>query len=402
MLLIGMTVIDHFRALPSLAMIGLVLVSVIFTKPKDILINIKSNKALLTLSLSFVIMLPSYFYSDNIMEYFDSLRIHIPYLILPFAFALLPKFSKKQFLTFYYLFMVLIFFAAAFAFAFYLHHTAEVNQLYLESKVMPTLVQHHPTFSLMLAFATFSAYHLYFKEEFYILHQAEKYFILFAGIFLFIFTHVFSVRVGLIALYAIMIVEVLMYIIKTKKVLKGIMTIGLCLIVGVGTLFFSPTFKNKLQNTTEDYEAYSKNGSANNKSLASRMISYKNALEITENSSWLIGCGIGDIKPLNLEIFAKKYPDISKPIIPHNQFLYVLASTGLIGLGFFLYSFYFPLFYRKNYTNDLLLIQYTLLSVAFMVEAFIETQLGVAFSILFILLPLNQLSSSIPEDLIKS
>ncbi len=127
-------------------------------------------------------------------------------------------------------------------------------------------------------------------------------------------------------------------------------------------------------------------GSANNKSLASRMISYKNALEITQNSSWLLGCGLGDIRDLNTQLFKEKYPDVSKPIIPHNQFLFILAATGIIGLILFLFFWIYPLWYLKQFAHPFLWGIYTLMFLSFQVEAVLETQLGVAFCIFFILL----------------
>jgi O-antigen ligase len=151
-------------------------------------------------------------------------------------------------------------------------------------------------------------------------------------------------------------------------------------------LLNSPTFKNKLINTGQDLAVISNNASANNQSLASRLISYKNAIEICNQTSWLFGCGLGDINDLNTQIFKQTFPDVSKPILPHNQFLFLLAATGITGLLFFSMSFFYPLWYFRKRLNPALYGIYLLLFFAFQVEPVLQTQLGVAFSLFFILM----------------
>jgi O-antigen ligase len=164
------------------------------------------------------------------------------------------------------------------------------------------------------------------------------------------------------------------------------------------TFKFSPTVRNKLTNTQKDIDNYKNGGSANDQSLGSRMISYKNAIEIAENSSWLLGCGLGDIEDLNNQIFAEKYPDITKKIIPHNQFLFYLASIGILGLLIFIVSFYYPII--SNLQNLNLLAHYLVILIAFLIEAFLTTQLGVAYTIIFILLFVNNTKTGYNKELV--
>lgn len=128
------------------------------------------------------------------------------------------------------------------------------------------------------------------------------------------------------------------------------------------------------------------NASANNKSLASRKISYLNAIQIAKESGWVFGSGLGDIRDLNNALFASKYPDVSKPIIPHNQFLYLLAAIGISGLLIFVLGWIYPAFYFGFNTSPLFWGIYILMFFAFQFEAVLQTQLGVAFCLLFLLL----------------
>jgi O-antigen ligase len=116
------------------------------------------------------------------------------------------------------------------------------------------------------------------------------------------------------------------------------------------------------------------------------MVSYKTALEIAKENIWL-GSGQGDLQDKNNALFRRDYPSIITPIIPHNQFIYYLAATGLIGLIIFSLSFTAPLWISKFYKIELMQFAYAILLIAFQFEAMIETQIGVACTLLIVLIP---------------
>jgi O-antigen ligase len=397
LLVAGIFALDFFRALPSIAMIGVVASAVFFTNPATLVRNFLHRKTFLVLSVTFLFLLPSFFYSQNHAYFWERLQIHLPYLLLPLAFASLDPMKPRVWLGIYYLFFLLALVTSVIAFVNYLMHQAEVNQLYLESRVMPTFVSHHPTFSLMIAFGSYIAYFLRSKNV-YLFHVNEKYLLAGGGIFLFIFLHVFSVRSGLIVLYALVFAEFYRLTFIRKQWKTGFISLAVCLLAGVITLAISPTVRNKFINTSKDLSIVRNNESANHYSLASRMLSYKNAFSIAGSTSWLWGCGLGDVEDMNTGLFRANHPDVSKIIIPHNQFLYFLAATGIIGVVVFSCSFFYPLFAARNYRNELLFAHYLILLVAFQFEALLETQLGVAYSVIFILLPLNRAGSEAPEE----
>ena len=66
----------------------------------------------------------------------------------------------------YYFFLIGVFIISLDAFVNYVNNSEVINQMYLQSQVMPTIVSHHPTFSIMITFAIYVAYYLY-KHQFY-------------------------------------------------------------------------------------------------------------------------------------------------------------------------------------------------------------------------------------------
>ncbi|OYU96318.1 MAG: hypothetical protein CFE21_07935 [Bacteroidetes bacterium B1(2017)] len=385
----GMLLIDFIRILPSISMVVLVLLGISYLLKPIALEGRQNSKPFYSLALTFAILLPSILYSENHSYLFERWQIALPYLLLPIAFIKIPKLSTRRHFLLYESYFFFILLISLIAFVYYLFNQQLINQLYLESRVMPTIVSHHPTLSLMIVFAIYVSYWLYQSKRYYKL-PLEKNIFLLGGTFLFIFIHVFSVRSGLLALYVIILVELGRWIFQKKQYKKALISGAILILVGTATLFLSPTVSNKIANTTQDLNNYQNEGSANNQSLGSRIISYKNAIQIAQNTSLLWGCGLGDLEDLNLEIFKTQYPEISKPIIPHNQFLYYLAAIGILGVIMFTLFFYFPLFYQKAFLDPLLLIHVIIISIGFQFEAPMETQIGVAYTLIFILLPIHQ------------
>lgn len=389
LLVAGIFLIDVIRILPSLSMAGLVFLGIFYGIQKRGLNQTPNKTPFLLLTLCFLILLPSYFYSENTNYWMQKIQIAIPFLLLPLVFIKIPALSPQKYLQVLSFYILGTFLISAVAFINYLSNQAEINQMYLESKVMPTLVSHHPTFSLMIVFAIYLCYYM-LQEKRTVLFKKEKIAFLSIGVFLFVFAHVFSVRSGLLSLYVLIGIEILKLIFQ-KKQIKLALYIGISVsIIGLVTMYLSPTVSNKIANTSQDLQAMNKQGSANNQSLSSRLISYKNAIEINQNTHIWFGCGLGDIEDLNLQIFAKKYPDVSKPIIPHNQFLYYLAAIGISGLILFVIGFFGPLFIQRAYTNPILFTHLLLSFLYFMVESPLITQIGVAYVLSFFLLALHQ------------
>ncbi len=389
LLIAGIFLLDVVRILPSLSMIGITLLGLFYWFQKKEPIFSPKTKPFLILTLCFWVLLPSYFYSDNLNYFNQKIQIALPFLLLPLAFIKIPVLSRLQYVRLLAFFLVGTFVISLAAFINYLANQESINQLYLESKVMPTLVSHHPTFSMMIVFAIYVSYYLSQEKE-KIFIKNEKIAFLVMGLFLLVFIHIFSVRSGLLGLYLLFFIEILKLIFKRKQFKLAIYIGGSLLLIGATTMYFSPTVSNKIANTSADLNAINENKSANNQSLSSRFISYKNALEINLQSNFWIGCGLGDIEDLNNSIFQNKYPDVSKPIIPHNQFLYYFAAIGFIGLCIFTIGFFGPWLLYKAYLDSILFTHLLLSLVYFLVESPLITQIGVAYLLSFLLIGLHQ------------
>ena len=100
----------------------------------------------------------------------------------------------------------------------------------------------------------------------------------------------------------------------------------------------------------------------------------------------MFGVGAGDLPTEVGRVVGERYPGYTEaPKLPHNQFLYILASTGLFGLALSLTAFFAPIFadrYRRFY---LFAVFQILVFASFLVEYTIETSMGVAFYLFYTL-----------------
>lgn len=375
------------KAWLSVSMFGIVFSS-FFQEPLRNHWNIfVSNKSYVWITLS-ILILPLYFLNSTDIHYYgERVLMRVPFLVLPFAFAGLTLLYNKAYQKLLCLFVLLSFVVALGTFVNYLFHIDAINESYLRAKVMPSILN-HVRLSIMLAMGAYIAFYL-FREKFVWKFGVERWVYLGIAMLLFLFVHFYSVRSGLIALYSAVFVEIGYYVYKTGNYTRMVFLILLLFSSLFLAVKFVPTLNNKWVNTVTDLHVYQTKAYPNFNSLTTRLISYDAAIVIFKKSPWL-GCGLGDIKTEMDNYFKEFYPMIDTPILPHNQFLFCLASMGIVGFLFFCFTFFYPLFQKRNWSNRILIVHYVILFVSFQTEPMLETQLGVAYSIFFILLPLTQ------------
>lgn len=380
----GIVMGEKAPALLSIGMAGQVLSILLLTHPKKLFQAFIKEKSMWIFSISFLFLLLSFFYSTNLPHLLERLKIKVPFLAYALIWPSIGLLSKKQKQLIFYAFTGIVSLTALGILINYLLHFDEINQLYLESKIMPGPIN-HIRFSLLVVFAICFIYH-HIRHELLLQSSVHTKILTGVGIFLMVFLHIYSVRSGLLALYAILFIALINYVVTTKN-FKHVM-VSMLVIVGIGISSFmiSPTMRNKLINTQQDVNVYTNAEDPNYNSLATRMVSYKTGLEIFKEHA-LFGCGQGDIEDLNAALFKRDYPSVITPIIPHNQFIYYLAATGIVGLIIFALSFTAPLWVNGFYKFEFMQLSYATLILAFQFEAMIETQVGVATTIVMVFIP---------------
>jgi O-antigen ligase len=382
------------RAMVSIGMVGILVIGffeIDFTNRKicctNALQKIWSRKDLLVITLFFWIVLASGLNSENKSDWMNWVRIKLPYLFLPIAFAGIQKISAKILTYLLYLFGVVMTTSAAIVLWRYFSIYDVVTNSFLVGGGIK-MPYSHIRYSLMLVFAFFGCFYL-LRKKLFVFNKNEKWLQISFMIFLFVSLHIFSVRSGLIALYVSLGYLLLKYIVSEKKYLSGVLLFSILLSIPVATYKFVPSFHNKIEFMLYDLERFGK-GEVNTLNDAMRIVSIKTGWELTKQNLWF-GTGAGDLHDEVFAYYKANHPDITEEFyrLPHNQFIWVLASTGIIGLAFFCVAFFVPLFINGNYKHWLFAVLYIIVFTSFFTEHTLEEQMGTGFYLLFLLLLMN-------------
>jgi len=68
--------------------------------------NFISNKAYLAVTVFFFLILTTGIYSSDTSYWLERLRIKLPFLLLPFAFASIPQMKEREYLSILYFYLI--------------------------------------------------------------------------------------------------------------------------------------------------------------------------------------------------------------------------------------------------------------------------------------------------------
>lgn len=376
------------RAMVSIGMIGMVAVAVFSNHPKTLFDNFFKRNELWVLSLFFWIVFVSGLYSEDKNDWLNWVRIKLPYLFLPLAFAGIKKLSDRTFVAVLYVFIGTFFVSTTVILFNYYQDYRHITESFLRGNAL-AIPYSHIRYSLMLAFSFFGCLYL-LRQRMYLFSSAEKYLQIFCAAFVFVALHILSVRSGLLALYLGLCFMVVHFLIAEKKWLWGVLLMAAIALLPYLAYQFIPSLHNKINYMRYDLGEYKK-GEINNKSDAMRLASMKVGIDIWKEHI-LLGAGAGDLKNECAKFYERDYPSVSPENrrLPHNQFVWMLATTGIAGLLIFLFAFFYPFVLTGLHKQWIAVVFYLSLFSSFFTEHSLEEQMGTGFYLIFLLLLLNR------------
>ncbi|MBI1226228.1 MAG: hypothetical protein GC192_13425 [Bacteroidetes bacterium] len=341
----------------------------------------------LAVSVPFLLVLFSWPWSSDLGYTLERLRIKLPFLVLPFAFASMPTLRKREVCTILYFLLVTMSIISVYVLLnFIAHFDAEMTNLGRGGHL--TTPSNHIRFSLMVALTILGGGALW-VEGFHFSNKNERWLIGGLTVFLFAFIHVLSVRSGLISLYLALMALGVWFVSVKKRYLLGLTGIAAVVALPVVAYFTVPSFKAKVNYARWDYRQFQQ-GTGADYPDAERFTSVLIGYDIGKEHP-IFGIGAGD---LDAEVH-RRYDSGAygnyQFRMPHNQFVTIFAGTGLLGLGLFLVGFFLPLFYRGNWRNPLFLALHAVIFSSYFVENTIENNFGVSLYLFFLLVGLKYL-----------
>lgn len=335
-------------------------------------------RTMILFSLAFLSVLLSGWNSDNQGWWIHEMTIRFPILLVPLCFYFFSAIDSS-FVRRIHVWLIVVLTVAAVPVILTYGMNVEhwVTQIGI-GKAIPTPIE-HVKYSMFNAYGVISGLILllFHKDSFSVWGVRL---LIAAVIALSIYMHLLAVRTGLVILYFCCFILLIRYFVKKGAyVFLGLSIVGIS-IVGLLAIKTIPTLKTKIGYMTHDWEMY-QNGEGHLYNDSDRLQSLHIGWTLFKTAPF-VGVGAGDLR----EECAGLYDQLGRTGFtryPHNQFLYVLAGTGLLGFVLFILGLYGPLFIVGWRASSMLSFLYLNYSLSFMVENSLERSISMGFFILF-------------------
>jgi O-antigen ligase len=336
--------------------------------------NYTSQPIYWLLSLLFFIPALSGLWSEDHAFWLANTRVRIPFVTLPLTFASLPKPNERQKRFLVQFFLALMVLTCIGVGINYLLHEAAMLELIRTGKPIP-VPRSHIRFSLCVAFGVLLGLSASTGDS---VTGPVRLFAAFVTLFLFGFLHFLAVRSGIAAMYAGVLVF-LLHLAITKR--RWLLLAGALLVFGFGgivSIKALPSLTAKLDYMRWDHKQLTQE-TGGSYSDAGRLASLE-AGWLVVKEHMLLGVGTGDLPKAISEKTLAQYPQfVGQEKLPHNQWLFIWASTGLLGL---LASFYALLYWLRfvSLRKNALFVGFQAIALtSLLVEYTFETSIGAAF-----------------------
>jgi O-antigen ligase len=354
---------------------------------------VRKNAFAWPLLLYYLLILATFFYTNNTFEYGLYIQRQLPLVFLGVGLAVPDTFSKRQLNAIFFTLVMAVLVAGIASFVNYMLHFDEINESISHSKPIPIITKvNHIHYSLLLAFSLLVL--LYQLMVVGIASKTYKTAAVSVFIVLFLLLHTIAARTGLAAFYIALFVGIIWYMARRRKLgLAMMMLTGMC-ILGALAVNFIPSLKTRYENTKYDLQRYSKGEDPNNYSISERFESTKNAFRLWERHP-VVGVAPADLKEEVYKQYAFDNTQLQgdNRTMPHNQFLLTATCMGIIGFAILLAMFLLPLFNRHTRHCILFMLFLVLCFVSFQVESVLERQVGISFFCLFYMILSTQLQN---------
>ena len=340
-----------------------------------------SQPAFLILSLLLLVPAVSYFWSSNHEFWLERTRVRIPFFVLPWVFANFPDLSKFQYRTVLYTMFWTVFIICIGVGINFLLHSEEILANLGQGQPVP-VPRNHIRFNLILATAILVGGWLW-EQGYYLRYAWERKVLMTAVILMFIFIHVLSVRSGIVTLYASLLFSVFRFVVRTRRWKAGLITLLFIIITPVLAVLSIPSLQQRLTYMAWDWQQYQRND-GDDYSDSERWVSFAAGMQMWRENPWL-GVGTGDLPMEVQRIVNQRFPKYTiEPKLPHNQFIYILAGTGIIGFVLSMLAFIWPIVTGGRRHFYLFAIFQIIILMSFLVEYTIETSIGVAYYLFYL------------------
>lgn len=344
-----------------------------------------SSPLLWSMSLLFILPLVSGIWTADKNVWIDSLRIKLPLLFMPLAFASPFYFSKKEWQSILLFFITLITTGTMWSIAQYAGNMTAVNESYLRAKTILTpLDDDHIRFSWLVSVAILFLVIILIEYR-----QAKKYVSITAALLIawfVIYLHLLAARTGLFSFYIMLCMVAVWVMIKKIRPVFAPVLFFIMIALPVTAYYVMPTFQNRVKYIMYDSGYFMKAHYLPGGNDAARVISLKAGWHIMQQNP-LYGVGFGNIQSEADKWYQQYYPQMIErdQLFPSNEWLVYGAGCGIPGLMMFTAIMLIPLFIRIKKRLVWWMINVTA-AFSFLFDIGLEVQFGIAAYCMMVLI----------------
>jgi O-antigen ligase len=370
------------RAALSVSMIIFILLALCH---RDLLVHFRlfiKDPILVGFSALFFIPFISGLWSTDMHTWGEVIRVKLPLLFFPVAFAGLPYFDEKNMRSIAAAFLLIVFMGCCYSLWLYGQDMVAANKAYLKAQVFDTPFDNdHVRFSWLVSAAVICCFLLIKWAD----RKIVKVLIYILATFFIVYLHLLSARTGLICTYIFLIT----YVIRQILIQKRSKALFLVVIILISIPFIAwiaiPTFHNRIAYIHYDISNIQKDIFLHGSNDGNRFLSLKAGWQVIMN--YPFGAGAGDLDQEMNKWYSINYPHMHSEdkLNPCSEWLMYGGFAGWPGMILFTGIMLLPLFFLPL-THKFYWIMINLLAaVGFAFDMGLEVQYGV-FNYAFILL----------------
>ena len=364
------------RALLSLGMIAFAIISLIHGNILQQLKTFFTSPFLWAMSLLFVLPMISGFWSEDLSQWSQVVRIKLPLLLLPLCFSGESNVLLKDWRRIAFVFLLFVFGGVCWSLWQYAQDLDVINAAYLKAYTIETpLGNDHVRFSLLVVITIFTIVFLITESEGNFKRLTLILLFIVAAINV-IYLHVLAVRTGLICFY-IGTFGFLFWLLPRSKNIKYFLLI-LIFLLPVAAYFIFPTFRNKIHYLKYDFSFVKKDIYLPGSSDGNRLASIKAGWTLLKQEPFA-GVGFGDIKNETEKFYQATFPQMSQKdrILPSSEWMIYGSGTGCLGLIVFSFVMLVPFFIKGLRRNVFWVLLNIFIACSYLFDIGLEVQYGV-------------------------
>ncbi len=319
LLLLFTVTLPNSVAVNNLSWILLTIFWIFFGDKKYTFNLIKNNPLIFFSYLLYFSYIVSLLWSDDLRWGLHILKKELIFLFLPILISLIKNEEKEFLLKSFIVSMTLSEIIS------YLVFFKIIPPIFHATSYEPTPFMNHVSYNPFLAITIYLLLFYTFLDK-TITSKSIK---LLSAIFIVTMTVNIFITGGRAGQVAFFVVISLFIFQKFKINWKSLLLIPLILIsIFYLAYTFSPIFKNRVNLAVKELKSVDENP---NTSVGLRVTFAKNTIKII-NSNPILGVGVGDYPKEYKRVNKKNTPKAKNTIQPHNMYLFVWASSGILGL----------------------------------------------------------------------